>query len=257
MSDLLNEGERDGLMICDLRIRSISWIREETRAHISILNNHSEVYEAKEDYNLWLRYASCRRLDWLATHILSLPPVSQVSRDCFVIDFASWLSVGSETSDMLSEGIEDWDAFFLSLCLIQRSNLSQDRLVLADAILIPVLSCPMLSISVYSIEIEVEMPVEGIEVLMSSGWARRNKDLFDHQLQHRPSHSQETIKRMSEFAKDSLTLEETKWVQTIRTIEQSSIHSVRISDWSIHSSLSILFPSLTANSEQSWVSNLS
>lgn len=41
---------------------------------------------------------------------------------------------------MLSEGIEDWDAFFLSLCLIQRSNLSQDRLVLADAILIPVLS---------------------------------------------------------------------------------------------------------------------
>lgn len=70
---------------------------------------------------------------------------------------------------MLSEGIEDWDAFFLSLCLIQRSNLSQDRLVLADAILIPVLSCPMLSISVYSIEIEVEMPVEGIEVLMSSG----------------------------------------------------------------------------------------
>lgn len=109
---------------------------------------------------------------------------------------------------MLSEGIEDWDAFFLSLCLIQRSNLSQDRLVLADAILIPVLSYAVYLCLLYrNRSRDASRRNRSVDVEWMSKKEQRS---LDHQLQHRPSHSQETIKRMSEFAKDSLTLEETK-----------------------------------------------
>lgn len=67
---------------------------------------------------------------------------------------------------------------------------------------------------------------------------RENKDLsslLDHQLQHRPIHRHEVIKRMSEFAKDSLTLEETKWVHQNRT----TVHALYSNLWLIHPLLSL------------------